>query len=84
MKIFGRERTKNQQIYHQQKKVGMERLHPAKGKRKLHQTGSGVEPIGKTKLWKAKANMEKRDGRSDGDRGLQLETKIGEDGPKSY
>ena len=56
----------------------MNRPHPVKTKRKHHQTGSGMEPIGKARSRKTKAYMEKRDG----GRGPQLE-KTREDGPKS-
>ena len=41
----------------------MDRPHSAKAKRKHHQTGSGVEPAGKTNAY-----MKKRDGGRDGGR----------------
>ena len=61
--------------------MGLDRPHPAKSKRKHHQTGSCMEPIEKAKPWKTKAYVEKRDGGRHGGRGLQLE-KTGQDDPK--
>ena len=70
---MGENRSRISVMYHEQEEMGMDRSHPAKAKRKHHQTGSGTEPIGKTKSWKTKTFMEKRDGGRDGGRGPQPE-----------
>ena len=55
--------------------MGMDRPHLAKVKRKHHLTGSDMEPIRKTKPWKTRVYLEKRDGGRDGGRRLRYSLK---------
>ena len=53
----------------------MDRPHLEKVKRKHHLTGSDMEPIRKTKPWKTRVYLEKRDGGRDGGRRLRYSLK---------